>query len=253
VRLQVLSDLHLERGGGPPPAAAADVLVLAGDVAGGVTGVRAAVEWWPERPIVYVSGNHEAYGHGLPDLTGRQRIVAAGFDGRVHVLERDEVFVGDVRFLGCTLWSDFEACGAQERDRAMAICGALVNDYEHIRWTPEARTLRPEDTLRVHRASRRWLEHRLAAAHDGPTVVVTHHGPLPPRERPDDPLRRALAGAFVSDLTDLMGADRAALWIHGHTHRRVDATIRGTRVVSNPRGYPHEPVDGYDPGLTLDV
>jgi hypothetical protein len=50
-----------------------------------------------------------------------------------------------------------------------------------------------------------------------------------------------------------MGADRVAVWIHGHTHRRVDVTARGTRVVSNPRGYPHEPVEGFNSGLGLEL
>ena len=253
VRLHVLSDLHLERGGGPLLAADADVLVLAGDIGPGVSGLRAAIAWWPRRPIVYVSGNHEPYGHRLPNLAGELRTLATATDGRVHVLERDETMIDGVRFLGCTLWSDFDVAGAHERDRAMAICGDLLNDYEHISWTPEARTLRPEDTLRLHMTSRRWLEHRLGTPHDGPTVVVTHHAPLPPRERLIDPLTRALAGAFVSDLTDLMGADRAAVWIHGHTHRRVDRTVHGTRVVSNPRGYPDEPVEGFDPGLVIEL
>lgn len=253
VRLHVLSDLHLERGGGPPLAADADVLVLAGDIGLGVSGLRAAIGWWPERPIVYVSGNHEPYGHGLPNLTSELRTLATASDGRVHLLERDEITIGGVRFLGCTLWSDFDVAGASERDRAMAICGDLLNDYEHIRWTPEARTLRPDDTLRLHQTSRRWLEHRVGALYDGRTVVVTHHAPLPPRERLTDPLARALAGAFVSDLTALMGADRIAMWIHGHTHRRVNVTVQGTRVVSNPRGYPDEPVEGFDPGLVLKI
>ncbi len=253
MRVQAFSDLHLERGGGLPRAGAADVLVLAGDIGAGAAGLRAAAEWWREHPIVYVSGNHEPYGGGLPDLTSELRTAAAAFDGRVHVLERDEVVLGGVRFLGCTLWSDFDVGGASERERAMAICGEIVNDYEHIAWTPAARTLRPDDTLRLHRLSRRWLEHRLGVPHAGPTVVVTHHGPLPPREGISDPLRRALAGAFISDLSPLMGADRVALWIHGHTHRRVRVAVRGTRVVSNPRGYPLEPVDGFDPALVLEL
>jgi hypothetical protein len=253
VRLQVLSDLHLERGGGPPPRADADVLVLAGDVGPGPAGVEAAAIWWPERPILYVCGNHEPYGHGLPDIIGALRAAAAACDGRVHVLERDEVVLGGVRFLGCTLWSDFAAGGATERDRAMEICCRTVNDYEHITWTPATRTLRPDDTLRLHVVSRHWLEHRLDTPYDGPTVVVTHHGPLPPREPIADPLWRALAGAFVSDLTDLMGAGRVALWVHGHTHRRVDVDVRGTRVLSNPRGYPHEPVAGFEPELVVEV
>jgi predicted phosphodiesterase len=255
VRLLVLSDLHLERGGGLLLAAAADadVLVLAGDIGPGVAGLEMAATWWDERPIVYVSGNHEPYGHGLPDLTGELRTAATAFDGRVHVLERDEVVIGGLRFLGCTLWSDFDVGGRDERERSMAICGELVNDYEQIAWAPAARALRPSDTLRLHRTSRRWLEHRLAAPHDGSTVVVTHHAPLPPRERLTDPVWRALAGGFVSDLTELMGGDQIAVWIHGHTHRRVDVTVRGTRVVSNPRGYPHEPVEGFDPRLMIEV
>jgi predicted phosphodiesterase len=252
VRIQVLSDLHLERGAAPPLVADADVVVLAGDIGRGVSGLQAAIGWWPKRPIVYVTGNHEPYGHGLPALTGELRAEAAG-NAHAFLLERDEIVIGGVRFLGCTLWSDFEVAGSHERRRAMAVCAELLNDYEHIVWTPEARRLRPRDTLRLHRTSRRWLEHRLDARFEGPTVVVTHHGPLPPREPIADPLRRALAGAFVSDLTSLMGGDRVALWIHGHTHRRVDVAMRGTRVVSNPRGYPHEPVEGFDPGLVIEI
>ncbi len=57
----------------------------------------------------------------------------------------------------------------------------------------------------------------------------------------------------MSDLTPLMGGDRVPVWIHGHTHRRVDLEVRGTRVISNPRGYPHEPVAGFEPGLVITV
>ena len=248
----MLSDLHLERGGELPAAVDADVVVLAGDIGRGVHGLRAAIGWGSRHPILYVAGNHEPYGHGLPGVIGDLRTVAAA-SGHARVLERDEIVIGGVRFLGCTLWSDFDVAGAHERARSMAICGDLVNDYAHIGWTPRARRLRPQDTLRLHRISRRWLAHRLDAGFQGPTVVVTHHSPLPPREGIADPLRRALAGAFVSDLTDLMGADRMAVWIHGHTHRCVDVAVRGTRVVSNPRGYPHEPVDGFDAGLVLEI
>ncbi len=127
VRLQVLSDLHLERGGDLPAVADADVLVLAGDIGTGADGLRAAAAWWPDRPIVYVSGNHEPYGGDLPGITRRLR-AAAGEDGRVRVLEDDEVVIGGVRFLGSTLWSDF-AAGGEAPDRAMKVCARVVNDY----------------------------------------------------------------------------------------------------------------------------
>ena len=44
-----------------------------------------------------------------------------------------------------------------------------------------------------------------------------------------------VSAAFISDLTDLLGA--AALHIHGHTHHSFDYDIRGTRVIANPQGY----------------
>jgi predicted phosphodiesterase len=73
------------------------------------------------------------------------------------------------------------------------------------------------------------------------------------RSRPASPTWRALASAFVSDLTALMGIERAALWIFGHTHRVADLDVRGTRVLSNPRGYPHEPVAAFDAGCVVEL
>ena len=83
-------------------------------------------------------------------------------------------------------------------------------------------------------------------------MVVTHHAPLI-RTRPSSELWRAIACAFVSDLSELMGGERVALWIFGHTHRAADLDVRGTRVISNPRGYPHQPVAEFDPGYVVEL
>ena len=93
---------------------------------------------------------------------------------------------------------------------------------------------------------------RLAEPHSGSTVVVTHHAPVI-RTRPREPVLRAVAGAFASDATDLMGSDRVALWIFGHTHRVADLVVRGTRVISNPRGYPQQPVAGFDSARVVEL
>jgi hypothetical protein len=212
--------------------------------------VQWARRWAGARPVVYVAGNHEFYGQAHPGLIADLRRAAAG--SSVHVLEDDEVIVDGVRFLGCTLWSDFDFDGPEHREVSMRISQRAVNDYSQIMFNGGGRTLSAADTREAHLQSRQWLEERLARPFDGATVVVTHHAPLI-RTRPSAALWRALAGAFVSDLTDLMGADRMALWIFGHTHRWADVDVRGTRVVSNPRGYPHEPVAQFDPGLVVDV
>jgi predicted phosphodiesterase len=250
VRLYVLSDLHLERQPFTPPPVQADVVVLAGDISVGTRGVAWAREWADGRPVLYVVGNHELYGHSLPALIGEMRESAAG--SSIHVLENDELIVGGVRFLGCTLWSDFEFDGAERRAEAMLISERVVSDYGQIAIGGNGRALAPADTRRLHLASRAWLQERLEQEHPGPTVVVTHHAPLI-RTRPSSPVLRALAGAFASDVTALMGGDRVELWIFGHTHRIADLEVRGTRVVSNPRGYPHQPVTAFDPACVIEV
>jgi hypothetical protein len=213
-------------------------------VARGARGVAWARGWADGAPVLYVAGNHEFYGHALPDLFADLRGAAAGSD--VHVLEDEELVLGGVRFLGCTLWSDFAFAGPESREDAMRICGRLVSDYGQI--SHDGRKLEPRDTLARHVASRAWLAERLAAPHDGPTVVVTHHAPLI-RTRPRQALLRALGGAFASDLSDLMGGP--AVWVYGHTHRAADLDVNGTRVISNPRGYPEQPVDGFDAGRVI--
>ena len=51
-----------------------------------------------------------------------------------------------------------------------------------------------------------------------------------------------------------MGADRVALWVHGHTHTSVDFEVAGTRVVSNQRDYPGEGEEsGFRPALVIDL
>jgi predicted phosphodiesterase len=250
MRLHVLSDLHLERGIGEVPVVDADVVVLAGDIATGTRGVEWARRWAGGRPVIYIAGNHEFYGHSISGLIGELHRAAAG--SSVHVLEDNELILDGVRFLGCTLWSDFEFDGPERRSLAMRVCERAVSDYQVIRNGSEERSLSAEDTRAMHLASRRWLTERLARHHEGPTVVVTHHAPYI-QWRPPEAALRLIAGAFVSDLSDLMAGDRVALWIYGHTHRLADLEVAGTRILSNPRGYPEELVSGFDPRLVVPV
>jgi predicted phosphohydrolase len=250
VRLHVLSDLHLEHAPFTVPEVDADVAVLAGDIAPGTAGIDWMRRHLDGRPVLHVAGNHEYYGQDLPGLTDRLREAAEG--SAIHVLENDAVTIDGVRFLGCSLWSDFDFAGAENRANSMRICGRLVNDYKQIRASDPDRPLTPQDTRDLHVASRAWLATALAAPHDGPTVVITHHAPLV-RERPDNPVLAAIGGAFASDLSELMDGASAALWIFGHIHRVIDTEVNGMRVLSNQRGYPHEPVTGFDPTLVVEV
>jgi len=244
MRLQVVSDLHLEVDPSfRPPPTAADLLVLDGDIAPGTAGLAAFAG--RDIPILYVPGNHEFYGFELGAMRATLREYAV--DAGIHLLDRDEVILEGVRFLGTTLWTDFRLDGADRVPLALAQSRRDVLDFRKIRF--HDRLLTPEDTVDFFQAEAGWLQARLDASFAGPTVVITHHAPHPLS------VHARWAGnpcnpAFVSDLTPLMG--KAALWIHGHTHDSFDYRVAGTRVICNPKGYRNEN-RAFDAALTVDV
>ena len=171
------------------------------------------------------------------------------------MLENDEWSLGGVRFLGCTLWSDFMAAGAGELEAHNSGVGRLLNNYEVIAVGATSRNAAAGKRGALHLESRALAGRApRRAPHDGPTVVVTHHAPLIRGAARRRPLARALVGAFASDLQRADG--RATASRCGSTATRTGpptSTSHGTRVVSNPRGYPHEPVAGFDAARVVEI
>lgn len=247
MRIHVLNDLHVEFEAFEPAGVDADVVVLAGDIHVGRKGVDWARTRFPSTPVVYVPGNHEYYGESIPKHTDALRASAKGTN--VHVLDDDALIVGGVRFLGCTLWTDFALFG----DAAIG-CGYAaerMNDFRKIRRSATYSRLRPIDTTGFHARSVQWLKHQFDAGFDGPTMVVTHHAPSA-RSVPDEYRDDLLSAAYASHLDALVATSQAALWVHGHIHARNDYTIGDTRVLSNPRGYPRE-ATGFVRDLVVEV
>lgn len=245
MKIGVLSDLHLPTYGTQlQPAQACDVMILAGDIAEGLAGIA-----WAETvytcPIIYVIGNHEFYGHDM-DVLDRQ--LQERVEGTNITLLRDAMTViAGVRFIGATLWTDFELFGTPEVSAHFARSG--MNDYKVIGKGGGA--LMPADTRALHRASRAYLERTLAEPFAGKTVVVTHHAPSPKSVAPrflGDPF----TPCFVSDLETLVAASGAALWIHGHVHDSFDYTLGQTRVLCNPKGYRGEELERESPPFRWD-
>lgn len=232
--LWVLSDLHLEstRGWDLPSGDARpdfDVMVVAGDLIPRMErGVKWLLERVTDRPVIYVAGNHEAYGTDLDRTVEKARIAAAGTN--VHVLENDSVNVGGTTFLGAIGWTDFNLFG--NPDRAMRAAGELMNDYRKIRVRNYELRLRPMHTLARHNGTRAFLQRELSRPKVLPRVVVTHMGFHAEAARRGFE-RDLISAAYTSD-DPIEGAD---LWVYGHTHESRDFRAGATRVVSNAKGY----------------
>lgn len=247
MNLHTLSDLHTEFADFDLPDTDADVIILAGDIGVGTSGLDWLSRQRRDSPVVYVPGNHEFYHHDLI-LVDELRSRASS---DVHVLDNEALVLGDVRFLGSTLWTDFGLFGEMGKQFSMQRARLCMNDFALIRM--DGRPFTPGDSIALHEASRSWLVEKLAEPFDGRTVVVTHHAPsarsVPPRFATD-----VLTPAFASNLGALLDGTRVALWIHGHMHDPVDYAVNGTRVICNPRGYPGEPSGRFfKPGLCVAV
>ena len=239
MRLQLLSDLHLETETVlPQPAPGAELLVLAGDVDSRWLGLERFRDW--PVPVLFVAGNHEFDGRDLaaawPAL--RARCTELG----LTLLERDSLVCTGadgrrVRFLGSTRWSDYDLFGAARRAKAMRagtyflrLMAARIGD----------RPLDVEAMREEALACRAWLAGELARPRGewDRTVVVTHFAPS---LRSADPRFGAGNGtaSFCNADDDLLPL--ADLWLHGHLHCAHDYRVAypggSTRVVCNSRGH----------------
>jgi len=251
MRIHILSDLHIEYSAFTPHVVDADVIVLAGDICSGIRGIVWARQAWPDKEVVFVPGNHEYYRSEI-GIENEMMEQAARVYG-VHVLNRNEVVISGVRFLGATLWTDFGLFGEVERRYAYAAALNGLRDFRVIDYG--SKTFMPQDSVELNAADVTWLEEKLKReTFDGPTVVVTHH--LPSGSSVEERFKKdLLAACFASNYDHLMGYSK--LWVHGHTHDSFDYELNGTRVICNPRGYckanesPENPQ--FNPELVVEV
>ncbi|MYM36586.1 metallophosphoesterase [Duganella sp. FT94W] len=239
MRLLILSDLHHELWREKAPQIdltinRPDIVVLAGDISSGAKAVQWATDAFADTPVLYVSGNHEAYGKNLDDVQDDIEAACMGAPN-VHFLNCSEYIHGSVRFIGATLWTDFKLFGDAARADAMHEAESAMTDYKRIRLARKGyRKLRAADTAQLHAAHKSWIKKRLAEPFAGSTVVITHMAPsmqsVPEQYRTD-----LSSAAYASQMDDVVS--QADLWIHGHMHETLDYHVGKCRVVCNPCGY----------------
>jgi len=180
-----MSDIHLEYSkNGPkyinklkPDCKKDEILVLAGDIGNPTTNlyklfIQTMSKFYEH--IVIVSGNHEYYqnkynkygsnlkkiGSSMESIDQMLYEIANNYDN-VHYLQKNELIIDDVRFLGCTMWTNPNPSLTDE-----------MNDYFII----------PDMTAKLckelHEDHKAWLKEKLKNnAQFKKNIVITHHCP----------------------------------------------------------------------------
>lgn len=232
----ILSDLHLEFCDLDVDANGIDVVVLAGDIHTGDQGLGWIKSQFKDLPVIYVPGNHEYYRGEFHAVLANLRETAQ--NAGIHLLERDAITIGDVQFLGTTLWTDMAFFGYDEYGDPSGLDHANLglNDFRLISFEQNGtrRRFSAEDSVELHHESAAWLEETLKKQSASNVFVITHHAPSAnsvAARYSQDPL----TAAFASKLDHLV--EQADFWVHGHTHDSFDYRLSKCRVICNPRGY----------------
>ena len=260
MRIQLFSDLHLERYPDFRPRFApdVDVVVLAGDIGSYQPGSRLSSDdfglerFSPLRPgsggpkVLYVPGNHEFDSLEFDETYARLRDTCSRLG--ITWLEREVVILGPVRFLGTTLWSDFEALVGNQnsmskqmqlRDKAYRAANYYLTKNTTLK---SGEPVLAEGIRDMSLECQAWLRAALAVPFDGTTVAVTHFAPSVLSADPRYGLTPGTSG-FCNALDELFPL--AQVWMHGHLHCANDYVVEGRkngqawacRVVANPLGY----------------
>ena len=239
MRLQLLSDLHLETEDFDPlPAADAELLVLAGDIDSSWERLSAFADW--PVPVLFVAGNHEFDRRELDEA--RPALLATCQSLGITLLEKsDTVLVGRdglrVRFVGTTRWCDFDGLGPELRDKAERAASYFV---KVMRSTRHGQIFDPAAVREEALSCKAWLKAALMQPNTGwdRTVVITHYAPSLRSADPRYGLQPGTA-SFCNADEELLPL--ANLWLHGHLHCRHDYKVlhaRGaTQVACNARGH----------------
>lgn len=269
MKIQIVSDLHLEFNNMVIKNAGADTLCLAGDIclaehlydhmvpgsnkANGLLAARYRtffdnVSKEFDR-VLYIMGNHEHYS-GLWNDTADHLREALDPWPNVTLMDNSWLNFGKTRIVGTTLWTDFN----DGDPLTMLNIKSIMNDYHTVRIRRGSvyHKLRPIDTFEEHNRSKELIK-IATETWDGDVVILGHHAPS--RNSIHEKYRHDIIsnGAFCSNLDDfIISQPKIKLWIHGHVHNPFDYQIGDCRVVCNPYGYPGEKTD-FNPNFVVEV
>jgi len=228
MKVRLLSDLHLElcQNVNFDFKKEADVVILAGDIGNPfMDNYKLLLRKLSlsHQKVFVISGNHEYYSKKTMSKVDKKIRNICEKEDDIHFLQMDSYIFNDVKFMGCTLWSN-------PIDKTLC---KYMNDFDNI--STNDKTFSFDKYNEKHLLHKNWLENELSHNDNNKTIVITHHLPsfqLINEKFIDNPLNQF----FASDIK----LYNARISCYGHTHISNKMEINGIQYYCNPKGYSHE-------------
>ena len=201
------------------------------------------------KAVVCVLGNHDYWRRDLTTWPQKMKgeLAKAGVSN-VHVLARETVVIDGVRFIGSTLWTDFN----KGDNLVLNAAQETMNDYKFMRKMDYSRLVKPLDLLAEHHKDRDFIFS--FANNEERMVVLSHHAPS---WKSVDFSRYGIGpinSLYATEFGNEISYSNFNIWHHGHIHTFRDYLIYNTRIICNPRGYFFSDlVEGFDDSWLIDL
>jgi len=261
MKLTILSDIHEDidkyyarNGYGPAHDFSAlkeqEFVIIAGDISGNPLNVKKFIQDNISRGL-FVEGNHLGYDksgqYQIDFKQGAQRWLRDQFkDTPVKYLENDIHIEGDVVFIGCTLYTDFNLYNKTgDKNRQLSYMQTIqggLNDFNCVKCERDGdiRTVTADDYLKWHHESVAYIFNICECFPCHKIVVITHHAPSKKSiaEQYKHGLNSKYNAGYASNLEWLIKKHKnIKLWVSGHCHSDSNYKIAQCRCIAHPYGY----------------
>jgi len=243
LKVQYVSDLHLESGKKPVINKVGDILVLAGDICV-VNGYSNILLQFLDsvcaqfQKVLMVAGNHEYYNSTIKLVDEYLANLQNQYPNFIYM--NNKIYKhNDVCFIGTTLWSNIP-------EKAESAVLSHINDYNQII------DFTINDNNKLHTNAVTFLSKAIDFVRNGDCipVIITHHTPLVKGTSHPRYANEITNCAFSTNLYHLLDKING-WWICGHTHYCTKIKYKYCNILLNCHGYSNN--SGYDSGAHFEI